>query len=103
MADSELNLKINTEADKSKVEELSTAIEKVTENSEQASQMATSAMEDIANSTQTVQVEMDNASESTDEFSATVDNIDGSNVEEVTEILDENKYQTVNAKINDIP
>ena len=49
MADNELNLKINTEADKSKVEELSTAIEKVTENSEQASQMATSAMEDIAN------------------------------------------------------
>ena len=37
MADNELNLKINTEADKSKVEELSTAIEKVTENSEQAS------------------------------------------------------------------
>ena len=33
MADNELNLKINTEADKSKVEELSTAIEKVTENS----------------------------------------------------------------------
>ena len=34
MVDNELNLKINTEADKSKVEELSTAIEKVTENSE---------------------------------------------------------------------
>ena len=94
MADNELNLKINTEADKSKVEELSAAIEKVTENSEQASQMATSAMEDIANSTQTVQVEMDNASESTDEFSATVDNIDGSNVEEVTESVNSESQAT---------
>ena len=87
MADSELNLKINTEADKSQVEDLSTAIEKVTQNSQEASEIATSAMENIANSTDSVSVEMDNASASTDELADSVENIDSSNVDTVTDSI----------------
>lgn len=97
MADNELNLKINTEADKSKVEELSDAIEKVTENSEEASQIATSAMEDIASSTYSVSAGMEDASQSTDELGSSVDNIDGSNIDDVTSSVDDEAESTDNA------
>lgn len=97
MADNELNIKINTEADKTNVEDLSSAIEKVKENSEEASQIATSAMEDITDAADGVSVGMEDASESTEELNSSVGNLDSSNVDDVTSSVEEEANATEDA------
>ena len=91
MAENTLNLKVETHADKTEVEDLSNALEQVKITASEVGSSASSSLEEVGASAGETATELDNTGTSADNLNTELNNIDGTSLNEVSSVTENTK------------